>query len=571
MTGTPAFEEIEVDLAVVGSGAAGLMALLHAWLVDSTLRIAVVSKGPTGRSGCSLMVQGFNAVLDPQDSLDLHFSDVLRVGEFLNDQELAWTMVSGAPGIIDELERQAGCYFDRRPDGTIDQRPFAGQSFPRKVHRGTETGLELMGRLRDRALTIDHLVLEDVRALDVILDAGGGVAGLTLLDVRRGVPIVLHCRSVVVATGGAMSAYRVASAAREKTGDGMAMCYRAGLQLRDMEMVQFLSIGLVAGASRLTGILLEETLRYTGGVLLNGAGERFMARHDPERLEGAPRDEAVRAVYREIMAGRGTPDRGVLLDMSAVDPVEVERRYPTLVEHTRMVGGDLARHPVEIAPAAHFQIGGVVIGPDGDTAVAGLLVAGEDAGGVHGAGWTGGNGIAESTVFGARAGERAAREARDRVRSAPDFASVNRHLERAFRPLVSDGGPSPFTISAELRELMWDRVGPVRDGPGLSEAERRLDALAEAAAHVAVPGPRQANYAWQEALDLENQITVARAMVASAVAREESRGVHHRTDRPHRDDRGWLVSVTARDGGGKPETSLHPVQLTRATPPELGP
>ncbi len=570
MTDRPSFETIEVDVAVVGSGAAGLMALLHAWRIDPALRIAVVSKGAMGRSGCSLMVQGYNAVLDPEDSLELHLSDVLRVGEFLNDQELAWTMVTGAPGIIDELERQVGCYFDRRPDGSIDQRPFAGQSFPRKVHRGTETGLEVMGRLRDRVLAIDHQTFEDVRAIDVILDADGGVAGLTLLDVRRGIPIVLACRSVVVATGGAMTAYRVASAAREKSGDGMAMCYRAGLELRDMEMVQFLSIGMVAGPSRLTGILLEETLRYTGGVLLNGAGERFMTRYDPARLERAPRDEAVRAVYQEIMAGRGTPDRAVLLDMSAVEPADVERMYPALVEHTRMVGGDLARRPVAIAPAAHFQIGGVVIGADGDTSIPGLLVAGEDAGGVHGAGWTGGNGIAESTVFGARAGERAAREARERNLSAPDLALVDRQLERAFRPLMADDGSSPFTITAELRDVMWDRVGPIRDGSGLIEAQRRLDELAEAAERMAVPGPREANYAWQEALDVVNLITVARTMVASAAARMESRGVHHRIDHPNRDD-AWLVSVVTRDGGNQPATSLRPVQLTRATPEAFGP
>ena len=559
------FETIDTDIAVIGSGGAGLMCVLHAAAANPSLDIAVVSKGAVGRSGCTRMVQGgFNAALDPGDSPQLHFDDTLKGGAYLNDQELAWTLVHDAPKVISELETVAGCFFDRRPDGRIFQKPFAGQSFDRTVHRGDLTGIEIMGRLRDQMFRLGPRELEDARALDLILDSDGELAGVSVLDVRTGAVALLRARVVVVATGGAATMYRIAAPAREKTGDGVAMCLRAGLELRDMEMLQFHPTGLLAGESRLTGAVLEEGLRGAGAHLRNAEGERYMERHDPERMERSTRDVVSRAGYLEIMEGRGTPEGGVLIDISHLGAEEVERRFPGMVERTRQIGADLARGPVPVSPTAHFHMGGAIIDRDCQTQVVGLLVAGEDAGGAHGANRLGGNGVAESTVFGARAGDRAALIARERGLGGPDPEQLERSVERATAPLRRDRGASPFELTRELKEIMWESCGVVRDGGRLRAAAEAIEELAERAQTVAVPGPAEVNYAWQEALDVRNQLDVARTVVASALHREESRGAHHRSDFPERDDERWLrYVVVGLDPDGALRSSTRPVELER--------
>jgi succinate dehydrogenase / fumarate reductase flavoprotein subunit/fumarate reductase flavoprotein subunit len=429
-----------------------------------------------------------------------------------------------------------------------------------------------MSRLLDQTFRIKPRELGDVRALDLLLDEDGEVAGLALLDVRTGAVAVLRARVVVVATGGAATMYRIAAPAREKTGDGVAMCYRVGLELRDMEMLQFHPTGLLAGESRLTGAVLEEGLRGAGAYLYNANGERYMERYDPERMERATRDIVSRASYQEIMSGRGTPAGGVMIDISHLGAEEVERRFAGMVARTRQIGRDLAREPVEISPTSHFAMGGVIIDEDCQTSVPGLLVAGEDAGGVHGANRLGGNGVAESTVFGARAGDRAAVVARERNLRDPEPAQVAVSVERALAPLQREKGPSPFQVTRELKETMWEGCGVVRNREGLIQACKRIEALTEQAAKISVPGPPQMNNAWQEALDLSNQLTVAHTMIDSALVREESRGAHFRSDYPEQDDARWLRYIVVRGGqNGETEVSLRPVKFTRKRPEPDGP
>ncbi len=564
----PEHPVLEADVAIVGSGGAGLMCALHVAAADPRLRIAIVSKGAVGRSGCTRMVQGgFNAVLGEGDSVEAHFRDTLEGGKYLNDQELAWTLVNDAPRVIDELETRFGCLFDRTETGELDLKPFGGQSFDRTVHRADQTGLEIMGRLRDQVLRIGARELEDWRALDLVFDRHGELAGLTLLDTRTGTPAVLVARAVVVATGGSATMYRIAAPAREKTGDGVALCYRAGLELRDMEMLQFHPTGLVAGTSALTGAVLEEGLRGAGAHLRNALGERFMERVDPVRLERSTRDVVARAAYVEIVEGRGTPAGGVYLDLSHLGADEIERRFGQMAARTRLVGADLALGPVEVSPTAHFHMGGVVIDVDCFTSVDGLLVAGEDAGGAHGANRLGGNGVAESTVFGARAGEAAAELVRGRGIYMPDPALVDASVGRALAPLRRESGPLPFELTDRLKAGMWTHCGLVRTRAGLLEARALLQELAAESARVAVPGPMQANPGWQAALDLESQLVVARLVVESALAREESRGAHFRADFPERNDAEWLRAVVARSGAdGEPSLSTRLVELTRLAP-----
>ena len=399
------YEKLEVDILILGGGGAGLMAALHARRADPGLRIAVAAKGLVGQSGCTRMVQGgYNAVLDPKDSFDLHYGDTIRGGAFINDQELAWALVTNAPEVLEELER-LGCFFDRDPQGRIFQKAFAGQSFDRTVHRGDLTGIEIMSRLKENVLVADLLLLDERRGISLLADGNGGVAGALVVDIRSGEFLAVSAKATLMATGGGARMYSIAAPSLEKAGDGMAMCYRAGCVMQDMEMYQFHPTGLVAGASVLTGSVLEEGLRGAGGYLVNNLGERFMERYDHERMERSTRDLVSRAGYMEIQAGRATPDGAVMLDVSHLGAEFVETTFPGMVERCREVGFDLARAPVKVSPTAHFHMGGARIDAACRTNLEGLFVAGEDSGGVHGANRLGGNGVAESLVFGALAGD----------------------------------------------------------------------------------------------------------------------------------------------------------------------
>ena len=562
-------DRVDTDIAVIGSGGAGLMCVLRAKARAPELDITVISKGAVGRSGCTRMVQGgFNAVLNERDSLELHLLDTLEGGKYLNDQELAATLVRDAPKVIRELETRAGCFFDRAPDGRIHQKAFAGQRFDRTVHRGDLTGIEIMGRLRDQMLRLGVREMEDVRALEIVRDRAGELAGLLALDIRSGEPVLVRARVVVVATGGAATMYKIAAPAREKTGDGVALCWRAGLEMRDMEMMQFHPTGLLAGQSRLNGAVLEEGLRGAGAHLYNAEGERYMQRYDPERMERSTRDIVSRSSYLEIMAGRGTRDGGVLIDISALGADEVERRFPGMVARTRQIGEDLARRPVPVSPTAHFHMGGAIIDADCRTGVEGLLVAGEDAGGAHGANRLGGNGVAESTVFGARSGDTAAELAGVRDLRQPDTSRLQATLDRVYAPLEREGGELPFALTAELKELMWTGCGVVRDRAGLQKAVAGIDELTERVDGLCVPGPAEVNFAWQEALDLVNQVQVAKLVATSALLREESRGAHYRSDFPATDNEKWLRYVVLRNVDGVTRVHHRPVGFTHHEPPE---
>lgn len=559
-------ETINTDILILGAGGAGLMAAMHAHLRGPRLDITVVVKGLLGQSGCTRMVQGgYNAVLNPADSLERHFADTIKGGAYLNDQELAWILVKEAPARIAELENRAGCMFDRNPDGTVHQKPFAGQSFDRTVHRGDLTGIEIMSNLRDYILESPIRVLEETRGLDLLTD-GSRITGALLLQMRTGAFVAVKARAVLLATGGGARMYRISSPSLEKSGDGMAMGWRAGAAFSDTEMLQFHPTGLLVGKSIATGGLLEEGLRGAGAHLINGLGERYMTRYDP-KAERATRDVVSRSSYMEIMAGRGTPNGGVWIDATHLGEKFLLENFPGMVERCRDNGFDMLHSRVEVSPSAHYQMGGLHIDTQCRTSIEGLYAAGEDAAGVHGANRLGGNGVADSIVFGAWAGDVMA-QSLPAVWGQVSAAQIRELCESWSAPLRRAEGERPNVLRREIENLMWEKAGLVRNGADLGAALNELHALAARATRQAAGRESAFNLAWNGALDVTNICLNAELVARGALLREESRGSHFRSDFPHPNPE-WLKRIRLQKKGGGVDVSYLPVNFPRLAPPDL--
>ncbi len=562
-------ETINTDILILGAGGAGLMAATHAHTRAPHLDITVVVKGLLGQSGCTRMVQGgYNAVLNPADSLDRHFADTIKGGAFLNDQELAWILVKEAPARVVELENRIGCMFDRNADGTVHQKPFAGQSFDRTVHRGDLTGIEIMSNLRDYILESPIRVLEETRGLD-LLQNDSRVTGALLLQMRTGTFIAVNARAVLLATGGGARMYRISSPSLEKSGDGMAMGWRAGAAFSDTEMLQFHPTGLLVGKSIATGGLLEEGLRGAGAHLINGLGERFMLRYDP-KAERATRDVVSRSSYAEIMAGRGTPNGGVWIDATHLGEKFLLDNFPGMVERCHDNGFDMLHSRVEVSPSAHYQMGGLQIDTECRTSIDGLYASGEDAAGVHGANRLGGNGVADSIVFGALAGDIMAQSLSPAVPHQVSAAQIRERCEFWSQPLSRTEGERPNILRREIENLMWEKVGLIRKGPDLRAALNQLRAISERASRQAAGAESVFNLAWNEALDVTNICLNAELVAHGALLREESRGSHFRSDFP-RPNPEWLKRIRLQKQDGGVNVSYIPVSFTRLAPPDLEP
>src|SRR4051812_44890986 len=448
----------KTDILILGAGGAGLFAALHAHRADPSLHITVAVKGLLGKCGCTRMVQGgYNVALAEGDSVERHFMDTIEGGKWLPNQDLAWTLVNGAIERIHELENELGCFFDRNPDGTLHQKPFAGQTFDRTVHKGDLTGIEIMNRLSEQVWARGIGRLEEHRAIALIPSANGQrIVGALLIDMRTGGFVLVRARAVLLATGGGPTMYRYHTPSGDKSCDGLAMALRAGLPLRDMEMVQFHPTGLLAGPhTRMTGTVLEEGLRGSGGHLLDGAKQRFMPQYD-RLAERATRDVVSRAMYSEIIKKNTSPHGGLYIAMAHLGPQRVAREFKGMVERCADCGFDLAGGLVEVVPTAHYMMGGVEFRADCSTVLPGLFVAGEDSGGVHGANRLGGNGVANSTVFGAVAGDVMAAWVRRQDLKEPDAAAIEAAVtacESAFRKKPS-GGLEP--VRERLYDIMWE-------------------------------------------------------------------------------------------------------------------
>jgi fumarate reductase flavoprotein subunit len=502
------------------------------------------------------------------DSVERHFMDTIEGGKWLPDQDLAWRLVTGAVERIHELENELGCFFDRNPDGTVHQKAFAGQTFDRTVHKGDLTGIEIINRLAEQVWARGIRRLEEHRAIELVRsEEGNAIAGAVMIDMRDGEFVLVRAKAVVLATGGGPTMYRYHTPSGDKSCDGLAMALRLGLPLRDMEMVQFHPTGLLAGEhTRMTGTVIEEGLRGAGGYLLNGSGERFMQRYDP-RGERATRDIVSRGMYAEMRAGRVTPHGGLYIEMAHLGPDNVRRQFKGMVERCADCGFDLAGGRVEVVPTAHYMMGGVEFAVDASTELPGLFAAGEDTGGVHGANRLGGNGVANSTVFGGVAGDSAAAWIGSQRRLAvPARKAVDAAVARAVAPF--DRPPGDLTgLREALGNLMWDDVGILRDAAGLRRALAGLDTLESQLAAAGLPDRDRAfNRSWHDWLDLASLLAVSRVVAQAALAREDSRGAHYREDFPATGalEASCYTRVRVRDG--EPELSFEPVRFTRVRP-----
>ncbi len=562
-------ERHETDILILGAGGAGLLAALHARQADPEIDVTVAVKGLLGKSGCTRMVQGgYNVALSPGDSVERHFMDTIEGGKWLPRQDHAWTLVTEAVTRIRELENEYGCFFDRNPDGTLHQKAFAGQSFDRTAHKADLTGIEIMNRLMEQARAHAVRPLEEHRALELVPAADGSrIAGALLLDIRRGTYRFVAARAVLLATGAGSTMYLYHTPSGDKSCDGLAMALRAGLALRDMEMVQFHPTGLLGGpATRMTGTVLEEGLRGAGGHLLNGERARFMEGYDP-RAERATRDVVSRGIYAEMRAGRTTPMGGVYISMGHLGAEQVARAFPGMVKRCADCGFDLAGGLVEVVPTAHYMMGGVEFEAGGRTDVPGLFVAGEDAGGVHGANRLGGNGVANSTVFGGIAGDAMAAEI-DRAAALPepDAGRIEAAIARAEAPFARPAADL-HALREALWQTMWDDAGVLRTADGLIRGLDRVIALrAEIAEAGIADAGRAFNLTWSDRLNLESLAAISEAICRAALAREDSRGAHFREDYPETGDLAATRYTRIRAQGAGLAVEQVPVDFSIVSP-----
>ncbi|MEL0107946.1 MAG: FAD-binding protein [Rhodospirillaceae bacterium] len=560
---------LQTDLLILGSGGAGLFAALHAHKASPDLNITVAVKGLLGKCGCTRMVQGgYNVALNPKDSVERHFMDTIEGGKWLNNQELAWKLVTVAQERIRELENELGCFFDRAEDGKVHQKAFAGQTFDRTVHKGDLTGIEIINRLAEQVWARKIGRLEDHRAVALIKDSSGkNMSGVLMIDIRTGEFVFVQAKAVLLATGGGPTMYKYHTPSGDKTCDGMAMALRTGLPLRDMEMVQFHPTGLIAGMeTRITGTIIEEGLRGFGGYLLDGEEQRFMHKYD-EREERATRDIVSRAMLTEMREGKTGPNGGLYITMRHLDEAEVRKNFKGMVERCADYGFDLAAGIVEVVPTAHYMMGGVEMGENCETEINGMFVAGEDSGGVHGANRLGGNGVANSTVFGGVAGDAMAPWiVANGAFYAPDEAAIEETVALCRHPLSQKPG-NLEGIREKLYDVMWEDAGILRDAESLARAATALNDLDAELDTLGVAEDNLAyNLTWHDWMNLKNLILVSKSITVTAQARENSRGAHYRADFPEAGDLGTSYYTQVRQQNGELTVENQQVEFTRVKP-----
>lgn len=546
------------DILIVGAGLAGMRAALAA---PTNLDVALISKVHPVRSHSVAAQGGINAALGESDSWEAHAFDTAKGGLYLGDQDAIEAMCREAPGEILELERM-GVIFSRDAHGRIAQRPFGGAGFPRTCYAADRTGHALLHALYEQILKRRTTVYEEWYVTALVVEAGV-CRGVIAWDLVHGGLRMLQAKAVILATGGSGRVFLTSTNAVINTGDGMALAYRAGAPLMDMEFVQFHPTTL-----KDTGILITEGARGEGGYLLNTLGERFLKRYAPEQMELATRSTVSLAIGQEILEGRGV-DGCVLLDLRHLGRDKILERLPQIRQIAMEFAGlDPVETPIPIRPGAHYQMGGVRANQWGETAIAGLFAAGECACvSVHGANRLGGNSLLETIVFGRRAGTKAGEYAGTVGHETPAPQHLADEEARVERLLSQSGGERAWQVRQELGEALSTNLGIFRTKESMTVAGGKVRELQQRAAAVTVQDKgRVFNTDLIQALELQCLADLAETIVSGALAREESRGAHYRADFPTRNDAAWLRHTVAHRGPDGVQVSYAPVTVTRFTP-----
>jgi succinate dehydrogenase / fumarate reductase flavoprotein subunit len=595
----PEYQTSEYDVLVVGAGGAGLRAAIEA--ANAGVRVGLICKSLLGKAHTVMAEGGAAAAMgnvDDRDSWRVHFADTMRGGQYLNNWRMAELHAKEAPDRIRELEAW-GALFDRTPDGRILQRNFGGHRYPRLAHVGDRTGLEMIRTLQDHAIhqTIEVHMEQTITAL---FKDGDRISGALGYDRERGRFRLFKAKAVVLATGGIGRAFKITSNSWEYTGDGHSLAYHAGAALMDMEFVQFHPTGMVWPPS-VKGILVTEGVRGEGGVLRNNQGKRFMFDQIPDNYKSSTadneeegwkytqgdknsrrppelltRDHVARMINREVREGRGSPHGGVFLDIAWI-----KEKIPKAEEHIRkklpsmyhqfmqLANLDITKVPMEVGPTTHYIMGGVRV--DGTTQmsnVPGLFAAGECAAGLHGANRLGGNSLSDLLVFGRRAGEFAAKYAKEQKAANVNAGEVDATVKAALAPFDRGAtGENPYGVQHELQDTMQDLVGIVRREEEMKKALAKVGEYQVRAKKVGVIGNREYNPGWHTALDLEHLLTISEAIGRAAIERKESRGGHFRDDYPDKSPEYGGFNICIKKGA-KGEMQLERVPIP-AMPPEL--
>lgn len=546
------------DILIVGAGLAGMRAALAA---PGHLDVALISKVHPVRSHSVAAQGGINAALGENDSWEAHAFDTAKGGLYLGDQDAIEAMCREAPGDILELER-LGVIFSRDAQGRIAQRPFGGAGFPRTCYAADRTGHALLHALYEQILKRRTTVYEEWYVTALVVE-GGVCRGVIAWDIVHGGLRLIQAKAVILATGGSGRAFLTSTNAVINTGDGMALAYRAGAPLMDMEFVQFHPTTL-----KDTGILITEGARGEGGYLLNTLGERFLKRYAPEQMELATRSTVSLAIGQEILEGRGV-DGCVLLDLRHLGRDKIVERLPQIRQIAMEFAGlDPVETPIPIRPGAHYQMGGVRANQWGETAIPGLFAAGECACvSVHGANRLGGNSLLETIVFGRRAGTRAGEYVGAVGHEVPAGHHLAEERDRVERLLSQRGAERAWQVRQALGEALSMNLGIFRTRESMAAAEHKVRDLRQRAAAVTVQDKgRVFNTDLIQALELQCLVELAETIVVGALAREESRGAHYRSDFPTRNDAVWLRHTLAQRTPGGANLSYAPVTITRFQP-----
>ncbi|MEM0154440.1 MAG: FAD-binding protein [Methanothrix sp.] len=569
------YEVVESDILIIGAGGAGMRAALAA--LSNGSNVVIVSKSVLGKAHTVMAEGGIAASVgnvDSKDNWEVHFSDTIVEGVYLGNWRMAELLAKEAPERVFELER-FGAIFDRTSEGKIMQRAFGGHTYRRLCHVGDKTGLEIIRTLEDQILHKNVKVMDEIYITKLFKD-GDSFSGALGLSMREGKFYLFKAKALIISTGGCGRVFKITSNSWESTGDGLGLAYNIGVELQDMEMIQFHPTGMVYPPG-VAGLLVTEGVRGEGGILTNTKGERFMLRYSPEKKELDARDVVARSIYYEIQAGRGTEHGGVYLDISHKGADFIKKKLPGMYSQFKEFAGvDITKEKMEVGPTVHYQMGGIRVDAEtGATNIKGVFSAGEVASGLHGANRLGGNSLADILVFGKRTGEAASKYAkRAKFGSVKDSDVMSAIKE--VKAFIKTGGKNPNVLIEQLREKMSSNVGIIRNEKDLQEALETIESIKLQLKDVGVSGKLVYNKGLLACLELGNMLIATEAIVRSAIMRKESRGAHTRSDYPKK-SREWLKNIIcSRSANGSMSLSTAPLkempeELKKLIKPEVYP